>query len=242
MSQLATLAELTRNPLKEKLSRGDVVASMSVRIMRSHEIGPIAATAGFDTLYVDLEHSVLSLETTSLLCHAARQAGVVPLVRVPTIDPALFGRLLDGGAMGLILPHVESAEQARAVVAATRYPPHGTRSVGTGQPLLHYRSFPSAQACAALNESLFIAVMVESAAGLAAVDDIAGVEGVDMLFVGAGDLGAELGWKPGDDDAPADAFAQVLAAARSHGKVVGAGGVASRPADELAHSTVRRGD
>ncbi len=224
------LDRLTRNPLKALLAAGGVAVSMSVRIMRSHEIGRIAAAAGFDTLYVDLEHSVLSLETAALVCHAAREAGVVPLVRLPAADAALIGRVLDGGAMGLILPHLEDAAPARRAVAAACYPPRGRRSMGAGQPLLHYRAFPAGQACAALNRSLFVAVMVESAAGLAQAEALAGVDGVDMLFVGAGDLGAELGWGPEDDEAVAAAFAQALAAARRHGKTVGAGGLAQRPA------------
>ncbi|WP_454692660.1 HpcH/HpaI aldolase family protein [Achromobacter aloeverae] len=224
------LSTLTRNPLRERLARGELATSMSLRMSRSHEIGRIAASAGFDALYVDLEHSVLSLETAATLCHAAREAGVVPLVRLPGLDSSLIGRVLDGGAMGLILPHIEDAAQACAAVSAALYPPRGTRSMGTGQALLHYRSFPAAQACAALNEAIFIAVMVESAAGLAAVDAIAAVAGVDMLFVGAGDLGAELGWAAADDDAVVDAFGKVVAAARPHGKFVGAGGIANRPA------------
>ena len=226
---MASLADLTRNPLKDRLASGAVVASMSLRIMRSHEIGSIAASAGFDTLYVDLEHSVLSLETTALLCHTAREAGVVPLVRLPTVDASLIGRVLDGGAMGLILPHLENEHQAGAAVDAALYPPRGSRSVGTGQPLLHYRTFPTAQACRALNDSVFIAVMVESESGLAAADAMAAVEGVDMLFVGSGDLGAELGWQADDDEVVVAAFAKVVAAAKHHGKYVGAGGVASRP-------------
>ncbi|WP_158219426.1 MULTISPECIES: HpcH/HpaI aldolase/citrate lyase family protein [unclassified Achromobacter] len=233
------LSSLTRNPLKERLARGELAASMSLRISRSHEIGRIAASAGFSTLYVDLEHSVLSLETAAMLCHAAREAGVVPLVRVPGVDAAFIGRVLDGCAMGLILPHIEDASQARAAVAAAMYPPRGGRSMGSGQALLHYRSFPAAQAASALNASLFIAVMVESAAGLGAVDAIAAVDGVDMLFVGAGDLGAELGWADGDDDVVVAVFERVLAAARSHGKFVGAGGIANRP--EVMRRVLRLG-
>ncbi len=224
------LDSLTRNPLKTLLAAGGVAVSMSVRIMRGHEIGRIAAGAGFDTLYVDLEHSVLSLETTARICHAAREAGVAPLVRLPAVDAALIGRVLDGGAMGLILPHLENAGSALQAVAAARDPPLGRRSVGTGQPLLHYRAFPGGEACAALNRSLFIAVMIESAAGLAQAEALAAVDGVDMLFVGAGDLGAEQGWRADDEEAVAAAFAQVLAAASRHGKTVGAGGVAQRPA------------
>ena len=224
-----TLAELLRNPLKEKLARGEVASSMIVRISRGVEIGRIAATAGLDTLYVDLEHSVLSLETCALICTAAREAGVTPLVRVPQLEASLIARILDSGAMGLILPHVESAEDARRAVSYAQYPPQGTRSVSSGLALLHYRSFPAAEANAAMNDSLFLAAMVESKRGLENIEAIAAVRGIDMLFVGAGDLSTDLGL-PGQVDHPEmqAAFRRVLAAAQAHGKIVGAGGMAGQ--------------
>ncbi|KAF1043451.1 HpcH/HpaI aldolase family protein [Xylophilus sp.] len=223
----ASLAQLARNPLREKLARGELVASMTVRMSRGPEIGRIAAAAGFDSLYVDLEHSVLSLESTALVCTVAREAGVVPLVRVPALDAALIGRVLDAGAMGIIAPQIESAADARLAVACCRYPPRGQRSMATKLPLLHYRRFDTAQACEALDGSVFIAAMAETAAGLDSAAEIAAVEGVDMLLVGAQDLGASLGSPPGDEPIAA-AFSRVLDAARAAGKHVGAGGIAGR--------------
>ena len=225
-----TLEELVRNPLKEKLAAGQMVASLIVRISRGPEIAQIAANAGFDTLYVDLEHSVLSLDMTAQLCNASRAAGVVPLVRVPSADPALIARLLDAGAMGIIAPHVCSADDARHVVACTKYPPLGNRSVSTGLALLNYRSFPPDQANPLVDESVFVAVMIESASALDCIDEIAAVNGVDMLFIGSGDLSSELG-VPGQLTHPKmlDAFARVQEAARRHGKAVGLGGLGSQP-------------
>src|SRR5271169_4268634 len=99
------IADVLRNPMKEKLARGEVVASMTVRLVRGIEVARIAKTAGFDSLYVDMEHSSFSLETTGQICMAALEAGVTPFVRVPGV--AEVSRVLDGGALGIIAPHVQ---------------------------------------------------------------------------------------------------------------------------------------
>ena len=100
-----------RNSVKERLARGEVASSMTVRLTRSIEIARLAATAGFDSLYVDLEHSSLSLETTSQICIAALDVGIAAFVRVPQLE--LAQRVLDGGALGIIVPDVRNAGQAR---------------------------------------------------------------------------------------------------------------------------------
>src|ERR1700684_1269839 len=110
----AKISDVLRNHVKEKLARGEVVASMTVRLIRGIEIARIAKTAGFDSLYVDMEHASFSLETTGQICMAALAAGITPLVRVPGV--AEVSRVLDAGALGVIAPHVRSAEEARAYV------------------------------------------------------------------------------------------------------------------------------
>ena len=104
------------NHAKEKLARGEVVASMTVRLVRGIEIARIAKTAGFDSLYVDMEHSSFSLETMSQICIAALEVGITPFVRVPGL--ADVQRILDGGALGIIAPHVQTATEARDYVKA----------------------------------------------------------------------------------------------------------------------------
>ena len=99
------LRDILRNRVKEKLARDEVVASMTVRLCRSIEIARIAATAGFDTIYVDVEHNTLSIDAVCQICIAAMQCGITPLVRVPANTPEFICRLLDGGAMGVIAPH-----------------------------------------------------------------------------------------------------------------------------------------
>ena len=118
-------SEILRNPVKDKLARGEVVSSMTVRLSRSTEIVRIAKTAGFDMLYIDLEHAPLTLDATGQICMSCLDLGVMPAVRVPANTPDYISRILDAGALGVIAPHVRSAAEAREVVKATKLPPQG---------------------------------------------------------------------------------------------------------------------
>jgi 4-hydroxy-2-oxoheptanedioate aldolase len=230
--------ELLRNHVKDKLARGEVVASMTVRLVRGIEIARIAKTAGFDSLYVDLEHSSFSLETTGQICVAAMEVGITPLVRVPSV--AEVSRVLDAGALGVIAPHVQLADEARRYVAAAKFPPLGERSAAGPLPHLHYRSFPAAAADAALNEATILIVQFEREQALREADAIAAVEGVDLVMIGSNDLLADWGLA-GQYEHPRlrDAYAKTIAACHKHGKHVGVGGLASRP--QLAAEFVRMG-
>jgi 2-keto-3-deoxy-L-rhamnonate aldolase RhmA len=224
------IRNILRNNVKDKLARDEVVASMTVRLVRSVEIARIAATAGFDTLYVDLEHSSFSLETCGQICIAALEAGIAPFVRVPANTPDYVARVLEGGALGVIAPHVHSADDAKAVVRAAKFAPAGERSNVSGLPHLHYHSFAAAEAYAALNDATMIIVQFESAAALAKADEIVAVEGIDMVLVGLNDLLADWGL-PGDYDHPRvrEVYAKTIALCRRHGKHCGVGGLSTRP-------------
>src|SRR4051795_13223993 len=177
-----------KNPVKEKLARGELVASMTVRLVSGIEIVPIAKSAGFDSLYIDLEHSSLTLQAASQISIMALEAGIPALVRVPANTPEYISRVLDGGALGVIAPGVRSAAEARAVVAAAKYPPLGERGFGGGLPHLQYRTFPATEALPAMNEAIMVIVQFESAAALAAMEEIVAVPGVDMVMIGTNDL------------------------------------------------------
>jgi 4-hydroxy-2-oxoheptanedioate aldolase len=235
-----SLHDVLRNHLKEKLARGEVVASMTVRLTRSIEIARIAATAGFDTIYVDVEHNTLSVESTAQICITAQAMGVTPLVRVPANTPDYICRLLDGGAMGVIAPHVRSAEDAAHIVAMAKFPPLGERGAGGALPHYQYRSFPATETNAAMNDATMVVLMMETVAALENVETIAAVPGVDMLLVGTNDLCNELGIT-GQFDHPKvrNAFQRTIAACQKHGKHVGVGGLASRP--DLTAEFVRMG-
>jgi len=221
---------IVRNVVKEKLDRGEVVASMTIRLVRGVEIARLARTAGFDMIYIDLEHSTMTLDATGQICQAALSAGIVPMVRIPANTSDYIQRVLDGGALGIIAPGVRSADEARAVVRAAKYPPLGERGAGGALPHLEYRAFPTAEANAAINDATMVIVQFESAEAVEKAEEIAAVDGVDMVLVGVNDLLADMGLA-GQLDHPKvrDAYARTIAACRRHGKHVGVGGLSTRP-------------
>jgi 4-hydroxy-2-oxoheptanedioate aldolase len=237
---MSSVRDVLRNSVKEKLARGELVASMTVRLVPTIEIVRMAKSAGFDTIYIDLEHSAFSMQTASQLCVMALEAGIPAFVRVPANTPEYISRVLDGGALGVIAPGVTSAAEARAVVAAAKYPPLGARGLSGSLPHLQFRSFPATEALPALNDATMVIVQFESAASLAAMEEIVAVEGVDMVMIGTNDLMADLGI-PGQFDHPKvhDAYERTIGACRSRGKHVGVGGLGSRP--DLIEKYVRLG-
>ncbi len=224
------LRQILRNHVKEKLARDEVVASMIVRLVRHVEIARIAKTAGFDAFYVDLEHSMFSIDDCSQICMTALEAGITPFVRVPTHGPEYVSRVLDGGALGVIAPHVRSAAEAEAVVRHVKYPPMGDRSAGGPLVQYQFRDFPVVEANAAANDATSVVAMMETKGALDRVEEIAAVPGVDMLLVGTNDLCAELGIHGQyGHKLVREAYLRTIAACRKHGKHVGIGGLASRP-------------
>jgi 4-hydroxy-2-oxoheptanedioate aldolase len=223
-------SEIVRNAVKEKLVRDELVASMTVRLVHGIEIARLARTAGFDMIYVDLEHSTMTLQATGQICQAALSAGVTPMVRVPANTPEYIQRVLDGGALGIVAPGIRSADQARAVVRAAKYAPLGERGAGGVLPQLEYRPFATAEANAAVNDATMVIVQFESAEAVERADEIAAVEGVDMVLIGVNDLLADLGLA-GQLEHPKvrDAYARTIAACRKHGKHTGVGGLSTRP-------------
>ena len=226
---------VVRNVVKEKIARGEAVYSFSVRLVRGIEIASIAWSAGYDSIYIDLEHSTFALDTAGQICMACLALDVAPFVRVPSLEPHFIARVLDAGALGIIAPHLHSAEEARAVVRAAKYPPVGARSLAGSLPQFRFRSWPAATSAPALNEATTVVAMIESEAGLAAVEDIAAVDGIDILFIGTNDLCADLR-VPGDLDHPLvrEAYRRVAAACTVNDKALGVGGLSSRP-DLIRH-------
>ncbi|MBR0649378.1 aldolase [Roseomonas terrae] len=236
----ATARDALRNIVREKLARDEVVASMTVRLVRGIEAAQIAASAGFDSLYVDMEHGPLTLDMTGQVCMAALAAGITPLVRVPALAPEFVGRVLDAGALGIIAPHVHSAEEAKRVVQMAKFPPLGHRSAAGHLPQFGFKPYPAKEANPVLDAATMVIPMVESVDALEKVEEIAAVEGVDMILVGTNDLTAEMGI-PGEFDHQRvrDAYTRIIEACRGRGKHVGIGGLASRP--DLVAEIVRMG-
>lgn len=228
-------SERLRNNVKDKLAKDEPVYSMTVRLVRSIEIATIARTAGFDTVYIDLEHNGFSLDAAGQICMACLGLGIAPFVRVPSYDPHFVSRVLDSGALGIIAPHVQSAADANAIVRAAKYPPIGERSLAGMLPQLHYQTVPVEEANQQVNDATMVVAMIESPEGLAAVDEISAVPGIDILFIGTNDLCSSLGVAGQlDHELVHDAYRRTLNACRANGKVLGVGGLASRP-DLIKH-------
>ena len=214
------------NTAKEKLSAGELVLCMGLRQARSADIAMIAAECGFDAIYADMQHSPVSLETVSAICVAALGQGITPLVRPPSHAGDAISRALDGGAQGVIVPNVDDAAQARAVVEHARFPPVGRRSVMGPTPALGYRALPLGEINQTLNAETLIIVMLETPQGIASADAIAAIAGVDVLLIGSNDLCTEMGI-PGQLRHPRllDAYQTAAQACSRHAKVLGVGGV-----------------
>src|SRR5205085_480833 len=189
------------------------------------------AVAGFDWLFLDMEHGVMSLEACAQIATAALDAGIAPIARVPNGEYSIATRALDNGALGIVMPHVDSAAEAREIVDRLKYPPVGHRSVAGAQPQFDYRAMKIGELTTALNAATLTVVMVETPKAIANVEEIASVPGVDVVLVGTNDLAAEMGI-PGDFANPkiADAYEKIIAACKRHKKFPGMGGVYS---DEL---------
>lgn len=227
------------NPTQQVLASGDVSVGIGVRGVRGIEIARAMKTAGYDFLFIDLEHGATSVETASAISIAALDAGITPIVRVPHMDLKLATRCLDGGALGIVVPHVDTPEEARAVVEALRFAPLGRRSIGGGYPQFGFAAVPALEAVTALNAATLVIVMIETPTAVANAAAIAAVPGIDGLLMGTNDLCLELGI-PGQIDHPkvVEAIDTIVAACRAHGKWPALGGVYTR---ELLQPYLARG-
>jgi 2-keto-3-deoxy-L-rhamnonate aldolase RhmA len=215
-----------RNPARERLERGELSLGMGLRQSRGIEIAKQMKSCGYDWLFLDLEHSAMSLDTAAQISIAALDAGIAPLVRVPAKQFTMATRALDCGALGVVMPHVDTAEEAREVVDQLKYPPMGHRSVGGAMPHVDYKPMKTSELTVALNAATLLTVMIETPQAVANAEAIAAVPGVDALLIGTNDLSAEMGITGDLGNARiAAAYETVIAACRKQGKFPGMGGV-----------------
>ncbi len=214
------------NLAKQKLVRNEMVLCFGVNQTRTANIAMMAASCGFDALYIDLEHNPTSLETAAMICVAAVGLGITPLARVSSHDAHDCARILDCGAQGIMVPHVNTAAEARAVVEACRFAPIGHRSAAGTVPSLGYAPLKQPEICRLLNQETLLMAMIETPEAVANADAIASVDGIDTLHIGSTDLSTEMGI-PGDyrNERMRAAYETVAAAAKKHGKSMGVGGV-----------------
>jgi 2-keto-3-deoxy-L-rhamnonate aldolase RhmA len=215
-----------RNTARERLAKGELALGMGVRIVRGVEIASAMQSCGYDWLFIDLEHGTMSIENAAQIAAAALDAGIAPLVRVPNRQYDMATRMLDGGAWGIVMPHVDTAEEAAECVARLKYPPQGHRSVAGGLAHFGYRAVKIGDASRIINDNMLLTVMLETPQAIANAEAIAAVPGVDVLLIGTNDLATEMGI-PGELAEPriVAAYETVIAACKRHGKWPGMGGV-----------------
>lgn len=214
------------NHTKRRLASGQVALGLGVRQARTVDIATIGKTCGYDWLFIDMEHSSLDVDLASQIAMASLAAGITPIVRVPGIEHHHATRLLDNGAQGIVVPHVDTPEEAKRAARQCRYPPIGKRSLAGAPPTLNFRTVPVGEAARIVNEETLVVVMLETPQAMANADAIAQVEGVDVLLIGTNDFCGEAGI-PGEFAHPRveEAYRTVIAACRKHGKQPGMGGV-----------------
>lgn len=181
------------NHVKAALRAGEVQIGTWVHTLAVPQLPQLLATAGFDFVYIDMEHSSFSIQTVGELCFGALQAGLVPIVRPSGHDHHLVSRPVDNGAFGVLMPHVDTPADAHAAVLAVKFPPLGER--GSQPPNVHsnFTRTNAAEYMAAANEQTMVMVQIESPQAVARIDEILGVAGVDGAVIGRGDLSAALG-------------------------------------------------
>lgn len=218
------MPHIENTPL-ERMRSGEITLGLVVRLARSGEIAAIAKASGHDFLFIDTQHALYSLETIGHIIQAAIGCGIATIVRVPRYDDPDIAKLLDAGASGIIVADIANAEQARKVVESCRFPPLGKRSVQSTYPVTRYRPYPIAALLAELERKTLVGCMIETAEGMRNLDDIASMEGVDLVHLGCTDLLADLG-RPGafDDPELIAAVHRIIEVCAANGKFAGLGG------------------
>jgi 2-keto-3-deoxy-L-rhamnonate aldolase RhmA len=221
------MAATLRNAARERLDAGELALGVILRQARTVDIAPIMKSCGYDWLFLDLEHNSMDLDTAVQIAVAAIGADIAPVARVPAGQLWLATRFLDGGGLGVVVPHVDTPEEARRIADALRYPPVGHRSVAGGLPHFGYAKVGLAETCASINAATFVVVMLETPTAIANAGAIAAVPGIDCLLIGTNDLAMELGIPGGfADERIGAAYQAVCDACRAHGKFAGVGGIA----------------
>ena len=214
------------NHALRRLRAGKLAVGVGLRQARTVDIAQIMQTAGFDWLFIDCEHNSMDTDTAAQIASASLAIGITPVVRVAGKEHWFASRMLDNGAQGIVVPHVDSALEARRVANACRFPPIGHRSMGGGLQQLGFAPMPAGEAARIVNEETLVVVMLESPRGIENCEAIAAVAGIDALLIGTNDLCFEMGI-PGQFNDPkvADAYKKTIAACKQHGKFAGMGGM-----------------
>jgi 4-hydroxy-2-oxoheptanedioate aldolase len=213
---------MTPNHVKDRLRAGTAAVGSWLNLGHPASAEMLAAL-GFDWLCIDMEHGQIDLSTMAAMLAAIGRYPVAPMARIPEISEVWIKRVLDAGAWGFVAPNVRSRAEVELLVAAARYPPDGTRSLGGGRHALAFRTDPLTYFRQA-NDQILVVAQIEHVEAIRTIDEILSVPGLDACYTGPNDLCASGGLTPAiePDDPTFEAMMQtLLAAARRHGVVPG---------------------
>lgn len=188
------------NPVKRKLQRGEPTFGTWLSLGDFYATR-VLARMGWDWLTLDIEHSAVDWSQAAMIFAAVADAGCVPLARVPEGTHHYIKRVLDAGAWGIVVPMVDTVEQAQVAISAAKYPPTGNRSVGGGMHSMNFDASPG-DYYAHANDEILVVLQTESPLGVENAEAIYSLPGVDAIFVGPNDLRAQMRTAQGVDPTP----------------------------------------
>jgi 2-dehydro-3-deoxyglucarate aldolase/4-hydroxy-2-oxoheptanedioate aldolase len=187
---------------RSRLRAGQVLFGSEINRLRSPDVARVYAAAGFDFVFIDMEHSAFSLETVADMIENARRSALAPIVRVPQAEYAFVARVLDCGARGIIVPRVNTPRQVREIASWVRYPPRGIRGFADTLAQTGGRPVPPGEFIAAAERETLVVIQIERQEAVDNLDAMLSIEGIDVACLGCLDLSVDLGI-PGDLNAPA---------------------------------------
>ena len=213
---------MRRNIVKQRVVNGETVVGTMINEVTTPAIAQIFKQVGFDFFMIDMEHGAFSLETAAHIIRVARMLDLCPVVRVRSPEYHLIAGALDQGAMGIMLPRVETRQDVETLVSCMKYPPVGIRGFSSDAAHSEYDFGPTEEFIEALNQDTLVIVQIERKVAVERLDELLSVPGVDVALIGPEDLSVSLG-VPGQTNHPlvAEAMDQVVEACQRHGVAAG---------------------
>ncbi|WP_307335925.1 HpcH/HpaI aldolase family protein [Caldalkalibacillus uzonensis] len=226
--------------LKKRLAIDELILSTMISEVRNPNLARMLATAGLDSIIIDMEHGTFSWPEMSAMITVAKGAGVAPVVRIPEIRRETILKPLDAGAAGILVPMVNSVEEAKEVIQHVKYPPDGKRGAALRRGHSDYRAVSAADYMKQANEEIAVLLQVETMEAVHCAPELAQVEGVDALFIGPFDLSVDMGI-PGKiwDKSLRQIYSDIISACKQRGVAVGIQSFDIEQARELVNLGVR---
>ncbi|KAL4999925.1 Pyruvate/Phosphoenolpyruvate kinase-like domain-containing protein [Aspergillus recurvatus] len=225
----SAVAVSVNTPFRTRILNAQITPVLTLKFWTGNEAALMARMAGFEAVFIDMEHSALDFQTVAQLILACLGVGISPIVRAPSKSHWHISRILDAGAAAVVVPHIDSVEEVKELVKHAKYPPLGGRGSANNQPILGFRSLPTNVQNEVLNRETMLIPMIETPTAVELVDEYLAVDGVDGILIGSNDLCTDLGI-PGQYDDPVyqQAVEKIVLAGKKAAKPIGIGGIGGR--------------